>query len=143
MEKQKEDVKHKQNRLMNLESQKIEYENMNQDIDWQIQELKDKKKKIEEKMDCYMEKIDKFRHYPNEFENQWKGEVYNQMTQWFWKSNDVDYAWIVFYQIDDVVDAITRKIEELKNQKIDNTAILLGFISDMNTLKNEIKILLS
>ena len=37
---------------------------------------------------------------------QWNGEVYKQMTDWFWKSYDVDYAWIVFYQIRDGVDTV-------------------------------------
>ena len=45
MDMQREDVKYKQNQLKNLESQKIDYENKKQDIDWQIQELKEKKRK--------------------------------------------------------------------------------------------------
>ena len=49
MDMQREDVKYKQNQLKNLESQKIDYENKKQDIDWQIQELKEKKRKQKKK----------------------------------------------------------------------------------------------
>lgn len=143
MDKQKEEVRQKKNNLSNLKSQKMQYENMNHNIDQQIQELKDKRKQIKEKMDAYQEKLNKFRQYPNEFEGQWKGEVYNQMTDWFWQSYDGDYAWTVFYQISESVDAISRKITELENQKLDNLGILSNVAKNINTLTSEIKILLS
>ena len=142
MEKQKQERLEKKIQLDHLKSQKTEYESANATIQWKIEELKSKKKQVEQKMEAYQEKLIKFRYYPNEFEDLWKGDVYQEMTKWFWKSEDVDYAWILLEQMEERVERINRKIEELENQKESNGGILSNILNSISALTNEIKLLI-
>ena len=72
----------------------------------------------------------------------WKGDVYQEMTKWFWKSEDVDYAWILLEQMEERVERINRKIEELENQKESNGGILSNILNSISALTNEIKLLI-